>query len=57
MRNPTSLLVCCGVMFFALCPSARAEEPKVYKDWIVGCDNWGDCQAASLSPEEEGDHS
>jgi len=29
-------------------------EIKVFKDWAVGCDNGGICQAVSLVPENEG---
>ncbi|QJB70404.1 DUF1176 domain-containing protein [Parasphingorhabdus halotolerans] len=31
----------------------QPSEIKIFKDWAVGCDNGGDCQAVSLEPEND----
>jgi hypothetical protein len=32
-------------------PSAQPGEIRTFKDWTVGCDNGGNCQAVSLVPD------
>ncbi len=38
----------------AIAAIPQPGELKVFKDWVVGCDNGGDCQAVSLVPEQGG---
>jgi len=35
-------------------PAVQPSEIRTFKDWAVGCDNGGDCQAVSLTPEASG---
>lgn len=35
-------------------PTVQPGEIRTFKDWAVGCDNGGNCQAISLVPDEGG---
>ncbi|NRD90676.1 hypothetical protein C8024_16325 [Sphingopyxis sp. BSNA05] len=35
-------------------PPVQPGEIRTFRDWSVGCDNSGNCQAVSLVPDEGG---
>ena len=35
-------------------PTHDFGGPRIFQDWIVGCDNGGDCHAASLPAQDDG---